>query len=122
MRDPLTTEKIAEITAALNKRRLSLHDEKVLQNEIELIFREKNIWHLREHHLSAKDILDFMLSGVALEVKLKASTRDLYRQISRYLQHDSVRGLVLVTNKYIRLPAQINNKPVTIIRLGQSWL
>jgi hypothetical protein len=114
---------VKRLSAALAGRRLDLSNEKATQREIGEALQTAGIDFQREHRLAPGDIVDFLLSdGIALEVKLRYSRREIERQIRRYAKHDAVRALVLATATAIHLPADIDGKPIHIISLGQAWL
>jgi len=109
------------IKKALSGMRFSMTDEKVLQQQIEDRFVGL-VKYRREVHLSKENIIDFICDGVGIEIKLKGSAKAIYRQLERYCQFDEIKAIVLVTNKIMKLPAQINNKNTHIINLGKAWL
>jgi argininosuccinate synthase len=78
---------------------------------------------LREHRLATGDIIDFFVDGVAVEVKLKRNQPpSILFQLKRYARHESVTSLVLVTNRAMGLPREINGKPAYYVSLGRAWL
>lgn len=60
--------------------------------------------------------------GIAVEVKINGSRRDIYRQCERYCVHPEVVGLVLATVRAGALPATIAGKPALVVSLGRAWL
>jgi hypothetical protein len=77
----------------------------------------------REVRLGAGDVIDFMIGGVGIEVKLKGARKaDVYRQLGRYARHDRVSGLILATNLSMGLPKEIDGKPAWFVSLGKAWL
>ena len=91
---------------------------------METVFREKGISFEREVEITAKDRLDFLVDGIALEVKIKGSLPDLIRKIARYARHESIREILVVgTPRWIpQVPAAIEGKPVYGVRLVGSLL
>ncbi len=114
--------KAIDIAALLSAFRWPLSNEKLLQADIETVLSDKGIAFEREVHLSASDIVDFMIDGVAVEVKIKGSAREIYRQLERYAAHERVEALVLATNRPMGLPLQINGRPARMVLLGRNWL
>lgn len=77
----------------------------------------------REVRLSHRDRPDFMVAGVAIEVKMNgAAPAAIIRQLLRYAEHDAVKAIVLATNRAVVLPPSLNGKPVFSISLGRAWL
>jgi hypothetical protein len=110
---------MTELLKLLKKQRLPLHNEKTLQREIGQLLSGMLIIHDREYRLSDDSIIDFRVGCTGIEVKIGGCSKDIYRQCLRYLEFDE---LILVTNKAIRLPALINNKPAYVLNLGTAWL
>jgi hypothetical protein len=115
---------VHQIIALLKRSRFSLSDEKKLQEEIGDALTAAGVEFSREHRLNAKDIPDFMIGGIAVEIKIKAGAGKLaiYRQVERYCQHDDVKEIILVSNVPMGLPAVINGKPAHFVNLGKAWL
>lgn len=87
------------------------------------LLQRAGIEFIREPRLSARDIPDFMIGGIALEVKLKgARKKDVFRQLCRYAEHENVTAVVLVSNITMGLPPEINGKSIYFIALGKAWL
>ena len=114
---------IPEIIKLISTTRLPLQDEKELQEAIENIFKEHNYIYEREYILDTKSRIDFLLrNGIGTEVKIKGTVKQIYRQCERYCQIDKIKTLILVTNRTMGFPAEINNKPCYVIKLGKAWL
>lgn len=117
---------IEHLSLTLSKYRFSFSHEKDLQAGIRTAFAVMGGEFISEHRLSDSDIVDFYWpeQKVAVEVKIDHSLSDLTRQIHRYVQHDSVHGLLLVTSKtrLTNLPEDINRKPVRSHNLLGSLL
>lgn len=110
------------IIELLTTHRLPLSDEKLLQKAIGDVFETASLDFAREVHLGPRDIVDFMIEGVAVEIKIKGNRRSIYRQIERYCGHDAVISIVLATNVPMALPIDICGKPASIAALGRGWL
>lgn len=80
------------------------------------------------HHFEAEVVLDahnridFFADGIGIEVKIKGSRKDFYRQCERYCAFPQVKMLVLATNRALALPATINGKRVFVFNFGKAWL
>lgn len=114
----------------LNRGRFPLADEKVLQAEMASAFTDAGVLFKREVTLAPGDIVDFLvidmqevrLSGIAIEVKIKGSRRNIFKQLQRYCAHPTVREIILATTVVMGLPETINGKPATVVNLGRGWL
>lgn len=115
------------LLALLQEYPLPLDSEKATQRSLEDALTAEGIPFIREHSLSKRDIVDFMVGEgegrIALEVKKKGSRiKSTYRQLERYAEHDDVSVIVLLTGTAMGLPAEINGKPAFVQSLGQAWL
>lgn len=117
-----TDELMGQLVHFVESNRCPLNDEKKTQVQLESIFQEAGHPVTREHHLSEKDIPDFMIAGVAVEVKIKGQRMAIYRQLERYAAHDDVQGIVLVTSVCMSLPSTICGKPARVASLSRGWL
>ena len=106
----------------LERNRYSLNTEKQLQSEIMTSFMQERMKVSREYRLDNNNIVDFYVNGTAIEVKIKGSARDIYKQLERYAEFESVTELILVTNKAMGLPPTIKGKPCYYVSLGKNWL
>ena len=103
--------------------RLPLDDEKRLQASLAEALDEAGLPYAREYPLSSSDRVDFLLDdGVAVECKLRAGKRQIYRQLRRYASSPEVGSLLLVTNTAMGLPETIEGKPAFYCSLGSAWL
>ena len=95
-------------------------DESDLQDAIAKLLTSHGLDYQREHHLTEKDIVDFMVGGIALEVKIKGSASAVIRQLKRYADCDSVQCIVLVTTRRLhaaKVPWQLSGKQVRTVAL-----
>lgn len=116
----MTPKALAEL---LYPRRYRLGHEALLQEDVERVLMKEKIPYKREFRLSPADRVDFLVDGaIALELKIKAPSRSIYRQLQRYALHDQVESLVLMTLSAIGMPSAIEGKPVYVVSLGRSAL
>jgi hypothetical protein len=97
-----------------------------LQDGIMQVFQTLDEPFTSECIISKEDRIDFYWPGpgVGVEVKIKHSLSALTRQVHRYLQHESVKGILIVSGKsrLNELPQIISGKPVLIHSLIGSLL
>jgi hypothetical protein len=86
-----------------------------------LVLSQAGIEHQREVSLTPKDRPDFMVGGVAIELKVDGSAPEVTRQLMRYVQHPDVTGVVLVTTRqrHMCMPATMQGKPVRCLFVGR---
>lgn len=113
---------LRDIIQILSCSRFSLENEKKLQSEIEKKLTENGIKFLKEHRLDSKNIPDFFIDGIAIEIKIKGNASKIYKQLERYASFDEVKQILLVTNRSMGLPLHINKKGCVMIKLGMAWL
>lgn len=106
----------------LSKHRLPLSNEKELQAAIGAVLTYNSIDYTREARLSGKDYIDFLVGDVGIEVKLKGSAMAIYKQCKRYCGYPEVKELIIVTNRSMGFPKEIDGKPTYLLSLGRMWL
>lgn len=108
----------------LSENRFSLTSEKECQEEIERLLLFHEIKFEREFVLGPEGRPDFFIPeiGLVIEVKIKGRPMDIYRQCKGYCKDKRTKSLILLTNKTIGLPKQIEEKPSFLIKMGRSWL
>ncbi len=66
--------------------------------------------------------IDFLVGAVGVEIKKgKPSAATLAAQLQRYAACDAVDGLIVITERSVRLPKTLFGKPVRLIPLSQLW-
>lgn len=108
---------INEVLGVLQFYEFSLTDEKVLQELIYETLLAEDVAIDREVPLPPYGIVDFMVNGVAFEVKIQGQKKAIYRQCRDYTLHEDVKALVLVTARSMGLPPEMNGKPAYVYSL-----
>lgn len=75
-----------------------------------------------EFRLDDRNIIDIMVSGIGLEIKIKGRAREIYTQCERYCEFDCVTSLVLATSVSMGMPRTINGKPIFVASLSRGWV
>lgn len=113
----------ATVARMITGMRLPLTGEKAMQQALADHLEAAGVPFQREHRLSAGDVVDFLVDdGIAVECKLRAPKRAIFRQLCRYAEHPDVHAVVLVSNTAMGLPAEIEGKPAYYVGLGAAWL
>jgi hypothetical protein len=109
----------AQIVAAVRRAaaRLRFTTEAHLQEGLARLFAEAGIRARPQARLSRRDRPDFLIGTVAVEVKVKGSPAEVRRQLARYVAHDAVTAVVLVTRcaRHRELAGQLGGKPVHVV-------
>ncbi len=114
--------KIQDIYNLVKNKKLPIHNEKALQLEIEKILNEAGINYKREYRLNKTDIPDFIIGGLAVEIKVKGSVPDIYKQCKRYLQNEQVEALLLITAKPFNHIGKLEGKEFKVLNINTAWL
>ena len=122
----------AQLKLRLAETRIPLGNEKEAQAEISRMLSGMAYLHFREFRLGQGDIPDFLIpfdteagkvADIVLEVKMNgARAADVHRQLQRYARYDRVGTIILLTNRAMGLPPQIEGKDAYYMSLGQAWL
>lgn len=104
--------------------RYQLDSEEAIQLGIAAALQEGGLPFEREPRLSSTERPDFLVDGVAIEVKRHGPLNALLRQLSRYAELDSVRELLVVTARLqsTDVPAELHGKPLEcLVLLGSLF-
>lgn len=113
---------MTDLFTVLSRTKFPATPEKDVQAAVADALTDAGIAFEREVRLNDHDIIDFLVAGVGIEVKIKGARRAIYRQLQRYAESDAVKSLVLLSSVAMGLPPEIDGKPVTILSLGRAWL
>ena len=110
------------LVEALRSARFRYSSEDDLQLGIEKLLASRSIQYEREVVLGPGERIDFMVDGVGIEVKIDGGVQELGRQVLRYLMHESVREVVVVTTRasHRDLPTELEGKRITVVYLFSS--
>ncbi len=105
---------VATVERALRTHRFRFAGERELQAGIDQVLRAAGLNVTREASLGDAGTIDFLIEDLGVEIKVRGTRADVTRQVHRYLQHASIRGVLLVTTRseLARLPPTISGKPV----------
>lgn len=119
MGDRLAGELAKELATALEGYRYEAGTETAVQDGIERILNELRFDFEREARLTSRDRVDFLVFGVAVEVKIGGSLSSVVRQLHRYAASDRVEAILLVTTqlRLARVPRSLGGKPVHVAAL-----
>lgn len=112
----------SDVIAALSRARLPVDDEKALQLAVSDVLTGAGMEHTREVKVTG-GIIDFIVApDIGIELKIKGSKRQIYRQVERYCADERLSHIVVASSLPLALPASIVGKPITLITLGRAWL
>lgn len=110
-----------QLIAILKRQRFNIENEKELQQQIVSVLDKYQVAYKREHRLNEKDIPDFLIGDIAMEIKIKGRRIDIFKQCMRYSMHDEVKSVLLITNVMIGKPPLHNDKPFYILNISSAW-
>lgn len=107
---------------ALQQFRFQITSEAELQEAVAAALATDGFKFEREVVLGPGDRIDFVveLDGcrVGIECKVKGSPAEILRQVHRYVCHEQLAALILVTTRVRHaVPSMMNEKPVEILRV-----
>jgi hypothetical protein len=105
----------ADIAALIERHRYTVTCEADLVKAVSSVLAAAGCSFSSEVRLSARERLDFLVGPVGLELKVSSHAGPVLRQVTRYMQHDRVAELVLVTTcrRHV-LPPMVLGKPVRV--------
>ena len=66
--------------------------------------------------------IDYLADNVGIEIKKgKPSPATLCKQLARYAACEGISGLIVITQRSIKLPMSIGGKPLRHLVLSQLW-
>lgn len=117
---------VVEVMTALQELRISkIVDEYTLQQKLKEQLDAIGIAYQKEYRLGPRCRLDFLVAGgIAIEVKrgrAKPNRSQVAAQLARYATFEEVRAIVLVVDRNVHVPAQVNGKPCFAFGLHKLW-
>ncbi len=110
---------VEEIKAALLRFVIPADNEYCMQRAIAEIFKVSGYDYRREVALSDADRIDFMVGAIGIECKVAGASGSVMLQCGRYLEHDAVESLILVTTKAAhRRICYDSEKPFRVVVVG----
>jgi hypothetical protein len=96
-------------------------DEYILQGAVQHLLRDLELEHSREAVLSPSDRPDFLLAnGTVIECKVAGTVSGVRRQLGRYMSHEQVTDVILITRRAVHLavPRVVLPKPCQVVFTG----
>lgn len=82
----------------------------------------KGIECIHEVKLSTGCRIDYLAGGIGIEIKKgKPNQKRLLKQLERYLAHDALESIIVVSWHSVRIPPVINGKRAELLVLSQLW-
>ena len=116
-------EEIEKILDILSEIRISSTvDEFQIQEEIKKTLQDRGIKFIHEYKILTRKRFDFWINGIVIEVKKsKPSKISLLNQLNRYTKVPEVKAIIVLLEKNIDLPKELNDKPIYVKSLNENW-
>lgn len=112
---------VDDVVRIVKSHRYRFTCETELHQGISMALEAAGLSYSYEASLSPTDRPDFLVDGIAVEVKVDGTLAAVTRQLHRYARSDLVRGLVLVTSRarHMQQPREMLGKPVRQVFVGR---
>jgi len=114
---------LPDLLEALRSVRFRYSSEDDLQLGIDGLLKERGFVFQREVRLNPRCRIDFLVDpGIGIEVKIDGSVDELGRQVLRYLAHEQVKEIVVVSTRasHRDLPSEMEGKRISVVYLFSS--
>lgn len=111
---------IEAVVAELKRHRFTAANEKELQVGVARVLDAMGLKYEREVRLSEHDVVDFFVApALGIELKVGGGLAAVTRQCYRYLGHDELSELLVVTtrSRLAQLPPQMRGKRLAVVSL-----
>lgn len=117
---------ITKVVDVLKRLRVAnIENEYILQEMIKEQLILEDIAFIKEYKLAPRNRVDFLIMpGVIIEVKRgrkKPNLTSVINQLSRYTSYDDVCAVILVVERNLTIPEEINGKPCVSVGLNKNW-
>lgn len=97
-------------------------EEFIIHERIKSLFEEHGIDFRHEVSIGKGNRIDFIVDGIGVEVKKgKPNRNSVLKQLSRYAESDEIDGLILVIERSMDIPEQLNGKECRVVALNKLW-
>ena len=112
------------VLGALQSIRVNLvKDEYILQDIIAKALDDAGLTYSKEYKLAPRNRIDFLVTGgIGIEVKKgKPYGRQVLEQVKRYTASPEIAAIILVVERNLDLPKEINGKRCYSFGLNKLW-
>jgi hypothetical protein len=93
-----------------------------LHDDVCAALAQAKITYRREYSFGPRCRADVWVDGIVIEVKKQRPARaKLLAQLLRYAEQPQVRAIVLVLERSVPVPSEIEGKPVFVVSLNALW-
>lgn len=118
---PYYFDRVLEALQTVRLRETGLQETEI-HDALSVALVAAGIAHRREYTFGPRCRADLWVHGIAIEVKKQRPARPaLLAQIRRYAEQPAVGGLIVVLERSISVPEEINGKRVAVMSLNAQW-
>lgn len=113
-----------EVLVALNQIRIHpVNDEYELQNIVATCLKRADLVFEKEKRLGSRNRIDFLVSGgIGIEIKKgKPYAPKVVSQVARYIASPEISIIIVVVQRYLDLPKEMDGKKVIVFGLHRLW-
>ncbi|WP_428925015.1 hypothetical protein [Marinibacterium sp. SX1] len=110
------------IATTIGRSRIDVTTEAAAHRAISSALASAGIEHTNEARLTPSERIDILAGTVGVEIKVKHSRRDIWRQLERYAALPEIEALVLATGTAFPDITEVGGKPLVIADLSKGWL
>lgn len=98
-------------------------DEYRLQEMIADLLQKAQIEYKKEYRLGQRNRIDFLVNGtIGIEIKKgKPDKAQVVKQLERYTSFDEVKAVILVVERNVNIPDEVNGKKCILFGLNRLW-
>ena len=97
-------------------------EEFIIHERIKSLLEDQGIPFRHEVSIGKGSRIDFIVDGIGIEVKKgKPNRNSVLKQLSRYSESDEIDGLILVIERSMDIPEQLNGKECRVVALNKLW-
>lgn len=117
--DRAPAERLLDLATVLRGHRYRYGRETELHEALAEVLRRAGYGFEREVRLAPGDRIDLLVGDLGVEVKIKGGPSGVAEQLDRYLTHERVAGLLLVTDRVqlARIAPSLRGKPFRVVTL-----
>lgn len=121
---PIATISTSDVLTAIRSVRIRQAGlaEAAIHDAVCAALEKHGIGYRREHVFGQGCRADIWVDGIVIEIKKQRPAKSaLTSQLTRYSEQPSVRAVIAVLERSIRLPSALNEKPISVVSLNALW-
>ncbi len=97
-------------------------EEAALRDSVQARLESVGLPFQKEFIFAPRCRADLWLDGLVIELKKQRPARaDVLNQLTRYARSGVVRGIILVLERHVPIPAEVEGVPCAVVSLNSQW-